>query len=156
MLLTHQLAKNTRGVYFGGNWTAVNLKDTLADVTLQQAIQKIEGMNSILSLAYHIGYFTSGTNDVLRGGPLEIRDKFSFDHPAIDTETAWRAFVDHTLAEGEVFASLLEKLPEGQLLEDFTDSKYGTYQTNLLGTIEHVHYHLGQIVVLKRLIQAAS
>ena len=153
MQLPQQLAKNVRGVYFGGNWTAVNLKETLADVTLQQATRKFEGIHTILALTFHIGYFVSGTNDVLRGGPLEIRDKFSFDHPTFKTESAWRDFVAHALSEGEAFAALIEQLSPKQLLEDFTDPKYGTYQSNLIGTVEHIHYHLGQIVVLKKLMK---
>ena len=56
----------------------------------------------------------------------------------------------HTLTEGETFAALVEAMPPQKLLEDFTDSKYGTYQSNLLGTIEHNHYHLGQMVILKK------
>jgi len=152
MQLPKQLAKHIRGIYFGGNWTAVNLKDTLIDVSLEQAKHKVKGIHTILALTFHMGYFVSGTNDVLRGGPLEIRDKFSFDHPEVETETAWRTFVDRTLTEGEVFANLVERLSPEKLLEDFTDAKYGTYQSNLLGTIEHNHYHLGQVVVLKKLI----
>lgn len=151
MTLSQQLAKHIRGVYTGGNWTAVNLKDTLADVSFEQATHRIEGIHSILSLTFHIGYFVAGTNNVLRGGPLEIRDKYSFDHPTVKNEKAWRAFVEQTLAEGEAFADLVERLSPEVLLQDFTDAKYGTYQSNMLGTIEHNHYHLGQIVVLKKM-----
>ena len=32
-----QIAKHFRDVHFGDNWTAVNLKDTIANVTWQQA-----------------------------------------------------------------------------------------------------------------------
>lgn len=150
MTLPQQLAKHIRGIYFGGNWTDVNIKDALADVSLEQATSKFEGIHSILALTFHIGYFVSGTNDVLRGGPLEIRDKYSFDFPNLQTESEWQDFVAHTLSEGEAFAGLVEQLRPEQLLEDFTDPKYGTYQSNLLGTIEHNHYHLGQIVILKK------
>ena len=33
MNLTAQIAKQLKAVYFGGNWTWVNLKENLADVT---------------------------------------------------------------------------------------------------------------------------
>ena len=36
MNLTAQIAKHFNDVHFGGNWTSVNLKETLADVTWQQ------------------------------------------------------------------------------------------------------------------------
>jgi hypothetical protein len=40
MKLTEQIARLLRAVYFGGNWCAVNLKDTLADLTWQQATKR--------------------------------------------------------------------------------------------------------------------
>ena len=41
-LLTRAMAKHVRDVHFGGNWTAVNLKDALADVTWQQATTRLD------------------------------------------------------------------------------------------------------------------
>ena len=42
MKTTQQLAKHFRDVHFGGNWTFVNLKDSLADVTWQEATTKLQ------------------------------------------------------------------------------------------------------------------
>ena len=39
------------------------------------------------------------------------------------------------------------------LWETFADEKYGHYYRNLHGIIEHTHYHLGQIVLIKKLLQ---
>jgi len=39
------------------------------------------------------------------------------------------------------------------LTDDFTDEKYGTYQRNLIGILEHSYYHLGQIVLIKKLLK---
>ena len=54
MNLTWQIAKQFRDVYFGGNWTSVNLKENLADVTWQQAITKVYSFNTIAALVYRI------------------------------------------------------------------------------------------------------
>jgi hypothetical protein len=43
-------------------------------------------------------------------------------------------------------------MPEGKLNEVFVDEKYGTYQRNIGGMIEHSYYHLGQIVLLKKIL----
>ena len=40
-MLTKQIAKLFRDVYFGGNWTASNLKDNLAGIDWQQATTKV-------------------------------------------------------------------------------------------------------------------
>lgn len=146
------LAKHVRGVYFGPNWSDNNLKMHLSEVTWQEAIQEIEGLNTIVKLAFHVNYFVAGVSKVLEGGPLEIRDKFSFDHPVITSQVEWQELLDQMWQDGEHFASLIEAMPEDQLWADFTDPKYGNYYTNLLGIIEHLHYHLGQIVLLRKLL----
>ena len=65
--------------------------------------------------------------------------------------------LDKTWRDAENFAGLVEQLPEHKLWEDFTDKKYGNYYSNIHGIIEHNHYHLGQIVLIKKiLLQAGS
>jgi hypothetical protein len=53
-------------------------------------------------------------------------------------------------------ASLIEQLPEQRLWDDFSDQRYGNYYRNILGIIEHGHYHLGQIVLIRKLIQEST
>ena len=54
--------------------------------------------------------------------------------------------------DAENFAILIEHLPEAKLGEIFTDEKYGNYYRNVHGIIEHTHYHLGQIVLIKKIL----
>ena len=153
MTIVKQIAKHFRDVFFGGNWTDVNLKDTLADISWEEAITKISNLNTISTLVYHINYYVSPTLKVLQGGPLIASDKFSFDLVPVSSEEDWQKLVTKALAEAEFFANQIEKLDEEKLVEDFTDAKYGNYYRNLQGIIEHTHYHLGQISLLKKLIK---
>ena len=154
MNLSEQLAKHIRDVHFGGNWTSVNLKDTLADVTWEQATTKVQSLNTIATLVYHVHYYISAVTKVLEGGPLEAKDIYSFEHPPIRSQEDWQALLDKTWADAETFAALVALLPESLLWESFTDEKYGTYYRNIQGIIEHIHYHLGQIMVIKKMIIA--
>lgn len=52
-------------------------------------------------------------------------------------------------------AQLIEQLPDSRLEEIFSQEKYGTFHRNLFGIIEHAHYHLGQIVVIKKMLLKA-
>ncbi len=155
MNLSQQTAKHFRDVHFGGNWTSVNLKDTLADVSWQQAQTKVDSFNTIAVLVYHMNYYVSAVLKVLQGELLNASDKFSFDLRPIQSETGWNNLLNKTWADAENFASLLELLPESSFGEIFTDEKYGTYYRNMHGIIEHIHYHLGQIVIIKKIIQQA-
>lgn len=154
MNLSVETAKHFRDVHFGGNWTSVSLKETLADVSWQQAVTKVHSFNTIAVLVYHTNYYVSAVLKVLQGEALNASDTFSFDLPPIQSDTDWKNLLNKTWADAERFASLLEQLPESRFGEVFTDEKYGTYYRNMHGIIEHIHYHLGQIVVIKKLIAA--
>ncbi|MFT4758822.1 MAG: hypothetical protein ACI9XO_004000 [Paraglaciecola sp.] len=54
--------------------------------------------------------------------------------------------------DAERFAGLVEQMPDAQLGQGFIDEKYGNYHRNIHAMIEHSYYHLGQIVILKKLI----
>ena len=54
--------------------------------------------------------------------------------------------------DAENFAVLIEQLPENKFAETFIDEKYGNYYRNIHGIIEHNHYHLGQISLIRKLI----
>ena len=147
-----QIAKHIRDLHFGGNWTSSNLKDTLTGVTWQQAISQVYTLNTIATLVFHVNYFVEAVIPVLQGGTLNAHDKFSFDHPPINSEADWQKLVSKALNDAEKFAALVENLPESRLWENFTEEKYGNYYRNFLGIIEHTHYHLGQIALVKKLL----
>lgn len=152
MNVSAQIASHTRCLFFGGNWTDVNLQDVLSDVDWQMATTKVHNFNTIAQLAYHIHYFVAVVIKVLEGGPLVGNDKVSFNHPPITSQKDWEQLLQKVWADAETFAALIEKLPEATLWTNIGDEKYGTYYRNLHGIIEHSHYHLGQIVIVKKMI----
>jgi hypothetical protein len=156
MNLSAQMAKHFRDVHFGGNWTSVNLKDTLEGITWQQATTQVYTFNSIATLVYHVNYYVSLVLKVFEGQPLDGHDTLSFNLPPITSEDDWKMLVDKTFADAEKFAGLVEQLLEHKMAEIFVDEKYGNYYRNIHGIIEHAHYHLGQIVLIKKMLLAIS
>ncbi len=150
---TQQIANHFRAVHFGGNWTFVNLKETLADITWQEATTKHKDFNTIATLLFHINYYVNPVLKVLQGEPLNASDKFSFDCPNINSQQEWENLVQNAFAQAETFAQEIEKLDELKLYDVFSEEKYGNYFRNLFGIIEHTHYHLGQITLIKKWIR---
>ncbi|MES2410070.1 MAG: DUF1572 domain-containing protein [Bacteroidota bacterium] len=152
MKSTEEIASRFREIIFSGTWVAnTNYKYQLADLDWETATKQINSLNTIAALAQHIHYYINGINDVFRGGTLDIKDIYSFDFPAIQSQNDWEAFLSKFWNDSEEFASFIEKMPEEKLDSVFVDAKYGTYRRNIDAMIEHSYYHLGQIVLLKKL-----
>jgi hypothetical protein len=152
MQTTAQIATQLRHFHFGGNWTGVNMKDTLRDVTWEQATTKIHHLNTIVALVYHINYYIDAQLRLLQGQELTAKDKYSFDHPPVQSQQDWDALLDKVWKDAEIFATLIEQFPNDKLCHTFVNDKYGNYFRNFTGAIEHGHYHLGQIVIIKKMI----
>ena len=153
----HQIANRFREVILNGTWIAnTNFKDQLSNLNWQIATTKLESLNTIALLAQHIHYYIHGINSVLRGGSLDIKDKFSFDFPTIESQNDWETFLSKFWIDSEDFACLVENLSDEQLSQIFVAEKYGTYQRNIDAMIEHSYYHLGQVVLIKKIVMDAE
>jgi len=151
---THKLAKRFREVILNGTWVAnTNFKHQLTGLDWKIATARLSTVNTIAVLAQHIHYYIDGVKNVFKVGSLEIKDKYSFDFPPIQSQEQWENFLSKFWADSEEFASLVEQMPEEKLQQAFVDEKYGTYQRNIDGMIEHSYYHLGQIVLIKKMLQ---
>ncbi len=153
MHVPRQIATHLRHLYHGVNSTGVNFSETISGITRQEGMTQVDDLNTIAVLIFHVDYYVGGLTEVLRGGDLTIRDKYSFDLPPIETDQDWQNFLGRFFENGETFARLIEQLPAETLSADFVKEAYGNYYRNLQGFIEHAHYHLGQIVLLKKIIR---
>ena len=150
-----QLATRFREVVLNGRWIAnTNFMDQLAQVNREQATHRIGSLNTIAALTFHINYYIAGVLNVFEGGGLEIRDRYSFDLPPIETEEAWEALVNTLKTNAEKFADHVGRMSAETLDSGFVDEKYGTYRRNIEGMIEHSYYHLGQVSLIRKMILA--
>ncbi|WP_199117448.1 DinB family protein [Pedobacter sp. ASV28] len=149
------IANRLREVLLNGYWIAnTNYKKQLLGITWKQATQQIEDLNTIAALTYHINYYLDGILKVFDKGILQIKDKYSFDLPPINSENDWKKLVSEFLANSEKFANHIERMRDENLDQVFVDEKYGTYLRNIEAVIEHSYYHLGQISLLIKLVSA--
>ncbi|MBO0359664.1 DinB family protein [Hymenobacter sp. BT186] len=149
------MAARLREVLLDGKWIAnTNCQEQLLAIHWEQAIQRVENLNTIAALTFHLTYYLKGLLQVFRGGNLEISDKYSYDFAEITTETDWNTLVREFLSNAEEFASQIQQLDDSILAKPFVDEQYGSYLRNIEGVIEHSYYHLGQIVVIKKLVES--
>lgn len=148
-----EIANRFREIILNGTWVAnTNYKDQLEKLDWKTAVAPIQNLNTIAILAQHIHYYIDGINTVFKGGTLDIKDKFSFDFPPISSTEDWEFFLEKFWSSSEEFASFVEQMSDEKLDQFFADEKYGTYRRNIDAMIEHSYYHLGQIVLIKKLL----
>lgn len=147
------ISSRLREVFLNGYWIAnTNYKEQIQSVNWQQATQKVDNLNTIAALTYHINYYLAGLLNAFENGKLEISDKYSFDLPLITAETDWNKLITNFLGNAEKFADKIEKMEDHILDQPFIDEKYGTFLRNIEGVIEHSYYHLGQISLIRKMI----
>ncbi len=155
MKTSTQLASRLREVLLSGKWVAnTNLKEQLSNVTLEQATKQVGDLNTIALLTFHLNYYVAGVLHFFNTGNLEIRDKYSFDMAPLTSEADWQKMKDELWSNAEEFAKHVDQFSEEQLNQVFVKEEYGDYRRSIDGTIEHCYYHLGQIVLIKKLLIA--
>lgn len=148
------LSKHLKELHYGKNWTWSNIQDNLKDVSWQEATTKVGNLNTIAVLVFHMNYYVEAMLKVFDGKPFDSHDKFSFDAPDIHTKRDWDKLKSKTFAEADRLIAILKTFPDSQLEKVFVEKKYGTYFRQFQGIIEHSHYHLGQIAVIKKIIRS--
>ena len=148
-----EISSRFREIILSGTWVAnTNYKDQLVALDWKTATTPLCSLNSIAILAQHIKYYINGINAVFKGGSLDIKDKYSFAFAPIQSQSEWENFLKLFWKEAEELAFWIEQMPEEKLDRVFVDEKYGTYRRNIDALIEHSYYHLGQIVIIKKLV----
>ena len=152
MSLSKQIASYVRDIYFGKNWTNSNIKEKLEDVDWMQAITIVNSYNTTAMLVFYTSYYLIGIMNILKGGTLDIRDRFSYELSPIKSAEDWQELKNKSFDEAEEYARLIEEMPDDKFWENFVKEEYGNYYRNIHGSIEHLYYHFGQIILIEQSI----
>lgn len=151
------LVQRLNEVFLNGTWvTGTNYQNELNEMQWQQATETVFNLNSVAAITFHINYYLNGVLNVLNGGKLNIKDKHSFNAPPIETKQDWDNLFKSFINNAKAFIKAIEQLPEHTITQTFVDKKYGTYHRNIDVMIEHAYYHLGQIILIKNLLNQAK
>lgn len=153
MNLTDFIAQHIIAVHEGGNWTEVNLKDTLTDVGYKEATTVTKASyNTIAALLHHLSFYNDIVMQRLSGANPVISEANGFDMPPVKSEEDWIRLKECNLQSAHQLADAVRQFPE-EHLNELTATGHATHYKTLHGITEHAHYHLGQIVLLKKLIR---
>ena len=153
MKITSLIAQHITDVYEGGNWTEVSVADVLKEVTLQEAVMLTEASpNTLASLLHHLTFWNRLMIKRMGGIVVFVDEKNGYDLPALQTEDDWKKLQTDSYLSAHQLAAAIAGFDESKLFEPLVPNGSSGYK-NFEGTVEHIHYHVGQMVILKKLIK---
>jgi uncharacterized damage-inducible protein DinB len=157
---TKRIADQLKRAYEGQAWHGPSLLEALSGVTAAQAIaQPIPNGHSIWQLVLHIAAWMDAVRERIENGP--VAEPTDGDWPPIAdvSEAGWQATLALLATRQQALLSVIENATDEQLHrrlgaahDPVSASGYSMYY-NLHGVIQHNLYHVGQIVLLKKLLQ---
>lgn len=151
------IAKRMREVLLDGKWIAnTNFKDQLEQVHFKEATYRIQELNTIALLTFHIDYYVAGLLRVLQEGILDMKDALSFDMLPVQDEADWQQRKQQFFDHAEALVRAIEQLTDEDLDAPFVDPRYGSVRRNLEAMLEHAYYHLGQVTLMRKWISSLS
>jgi len=153
MQLTEAIAQHVLDVHEGNNWTEVAIGPTLQDVTWREATTLTPASpNTIASLLHHLTFWNRVMARRAQGVATEVGPANGFDAPVLRDEADWQALQADNRQSAQELAAAIRSFDEARLPAPIMPT-YGSAYKNLQGTVEHLHYHLGQLVLLKNLVR---
>lgn len=142
-----RLAELVKRAYEGEAWHGPSLREALEGVDARRAAARpIAAAHSIWEIALHI----SGWNDVatrrLAGEQLDEPDEGDFPAVTDTSDEAWQRMLDELARRSAALRDAIGALDADALDAPDGPSRYAA----LHGILHHIHYHTGQISVLKR------
>ena len=152
MRITDAIANHIKECFEGENWTDVNITGTIKDITWQQAQrQTAASQNTIASLLHHLYYWNGIMLQRIKAINPSVPDANGFNVNELKNENDWNNLKDKTHQSFIQLADAVKSFSEERLFETSSTGK-SSYYKNFQGIVEHAHYHLGQIVMLKKLL----
>ena len=141
-----------QSVYNGNPWLEVNLTNTLENVTAEQAYRKTNpNLNTIWEIVNHLIQWRRTILRRLEGETVTAPDHNYFV-PVLDpSEAAWEQSLQNLGKSQELWNTFFEDFDDADLEKIYANNNH-TYYEHLHGIIQHDIYHLGQIVILKKIL----
>lgn len=149
---TKRITKLFEDLYNGNPWIDVTIMGTLKNITPEQASKKMApGRNSIWQIVNHIISWRENVLLRVKGNELVTPNNNYFMEIADISETAWQKALDQLKNSQHQWIAFLKTFDEAQFEKIYPKNRMSYYE-HIHGIIQHDAYHLGQIVLLSKLI----
>jgi uncharacterized damage-inducible protein DinB len=134
----------------GNNWTGINIEQALSGIPAVTAVKRINANH--LNIAESVAHLACWNKVMAKRLDSEnYQPTKEEDFPVIDhlEEHQWTELKNRLRASFEALVQKLESKEETGLHNPMFEGATSAYR-NLHGQVSHLHYHMGQIMLLKK------
>lgn len=149
---TQRISNLYQKLYDGSPWIDITIRGVLENITAEQAAKKVlPNANTIWEITNHI---IAWRNNVLQRvqGEVITTPENNYFKPITDTSTeAWKNTSAKLDESQTAWLKFLNEFNESDF-ENIYPNNEMTYYEHIHGIIQHDCYHLGQIVILAKMV----
>lgn len=151
---TERIAKALLDIFYGENWTDVTIQQTLRDISFEMAQEKVPfTKNTISKILFHLKYSNEIVSQRADKIPAEYKnEEEGFEAPFLESDEQWQNLITETYKSAEILNAKIKNFDEAKLNDPIIPGFSSAYR-NFQGIVEHAHYHLGQMMMIKKFLQ---
>ena len=150
---TYRIQTLFTDLYHGHPWLDVTLENTLSLITPEQAAQRaIKDGNTIWEIVNHIISWRENVLKRVQGEVLQTPSNNYIEKMEDISDEAWRETLDSLERTQKEWLYFLSTFKEADFVKEYPVNNL-TYYQHIHGIIQHDAYHLGQIVLLAKMVK---
>ncbi len=149
---SHRIQSLFTDLYHGHPWLDVTLQDTLSRISAEQANQRpIKDGNTIWEIVNHLIAWRENVLRRVQGEVIQTPSNNYIEKITDVSEAAWQQTLENLETTQKEWLYFLSTFNETDFSNEYPVNKL-TYYQHIHGIIQHDAYHLGQIVLLAKMV----
>jgi uncharacterized damage-inducible protein DinB len=149
---SQRIATLYQSVYDGSPWIDITILEVVKDIDCNDALKKIRpDFNSIWEIVNHIISWRKNVLQRVQGKILITPNHNYFETVTETSQEDWQNALKKLEESQQEWVKFLDSFDETDFEKIYPNNGM-TYYEHIHGIIQHDIYHLGQIVILKKLV----
>ena len=150
-----RLQKLFKDHYDGDPWIEINFMNTLKGITATMAAQKVGSLNTIWQIVNHVISWRETLLKRIQNENIPSPENNFIETISDVSAEAWKDTMNRLQASQDKLLSYLSEKKEIDLDENPSHGQYSRYEL-IEGILQHDVYHLGQVVLIKKMIEGKN
>ena len=147
---SQRLADQLTRALNGDAWHGPSWRETIEGLTRESALHRpVPEAHTIAEILLHATTWHDVVRRRLEGETPELSDTQNWPPATLGDEAGWTAAVARLFETGSALAATISRFPAEKLHEK-RPGVDGTWYELIIGELQHVLYHAGQVALLKK------